>query len=86
MSSHPPKRKRGLPTAPQLLELLVWYRVLALLQALKVPVRRCVSCNSRLTNHNLGGNDGRSALTGPVWCLDCADYPLQLVLNFGGGS
>ncbi len=25
----------------------------------------------------------RSALTAPVWCLDCADYPRQLLLNLG---
>ena len=45
--------------------------------------RECVACGSAVTNRNLGGNGGRSALTGPVWCLRCADYPRQLVLNFG---
>jgi hypothetical protein len=41
---------------------------------------RCVACNCRVT---LGGCSGRSALTGRIWCLECADYPRQLVLNFG---
>jgi hypothetical protein len=46
--------------------------------------RRCVACEKPVTNTNLGGNDGRSALTAPVWCLRCADYPQQLLLRFGG--
>ena len=35
--------------------------------------RRCVSCDSPVTNQSLGGFGGRSALSGPVWCLQCAD-------------
>ena len=69
----PKKKKRGVGTALQTAELLRAYCVLTFLQRTKVPARRCVSCNSRITNRNLGGNDGRSALSGPVWCLSCAD-------------
>ena len=46
--------------------------------------RRCVSCGRRITNRNLGGNDRRSALSGPLWRLSCADYPNQLLVRFGG--
>jgi len=45
------------------------------------PVRRCVACGARVTNRNLGGNNGRSALSGPLWCLQCADRPQQLLLT-----
>lgn len=44
------------------------------------PIRRCVACGVPVTNRNLGGNDGRSALSGPLWCLECADCPQQLLL------
>jgi len=49
------------------------------------PARRCVSCGCLITNRSLGGNSGRSALTGPVWCLYCADWPRQLLLRLGDG-
>jgi hypothetical protein len=67
-------------------DLTRWYHLPRPLQAFavgKANTRRCVACDSRVTNRSLGGNDGRSALTGPIWCLDCADYARQLVLNFG---
>jgi hypothetical protein len=48
-------------------------------------IRRCVACDSRVTNRNLGGSDGNSALTGPVWCLSCADHARQLLLSLGDG-
>ena len=48
--------------------------------------RRCVSCGRRITNRNLGGNDRRSALSGPLWCLRCADYASQLLLRFEGAA
>lgn len=60
------------------------YRLLLLLQARQSLARRCVCCNCRVTNRNLGGCSGRTALTGPVWCLECADFPRQLLFNFGG--
>src|SRR5262245_34472066 len=44
------------------------------------PIRRCVACGVPVTNRNLGGNDDRSALSGPIWCLECADCPRQLLL------
>jgi len=35
--------------------------------------RRCRLCKVRVDNSNLGGNSGNSALTGPLFCLRCAD-------------
>ena len=46
----------------------------------KAPVRRCVVCGSRVTNRNLGGYNGRSALSGTLWCSRCADSPAQRIL------
>jgi hypothetical protein len=37
------------------------------------PLRRCVVCHAPVTNQNLGGYNGRSALSGDLWCLLCAD-------------
>jgi len=39
-----------------------------------------VSCAVRVRNANFGGFDGKSALTGLLYCLLCADFPKQLVL------
>jgi hypothetical protein len=36
-------------------------------------VRGCVVCGAHVTNDNLGGYSGRSALGGDLWCLSCAD-------------
>ena len=85
MSTHAPPKKEGrlCTTALQKLQLQRAYRLLVSLQARRVVVRRCVSCDSRVTNQNLGGFGGRSALTGPVWCLRCADFPSQLLLRLG---
>jgi hypothetical protein len=33
--------------------------------------RRCICCGKRISNRSLGGYDGHSALTGPLWCLRC---------------
>jgi hypothetical protein len=56
------------------------YHLPALLQGQKqkfftpeTELRRCVVCNAEVTNRNLGGYDGRSALTGNLYCLACAD-------------
>lgn len=35
--------------------------------------RHCCGCNTVVTNDNLGGHSGHSALTGDLWCLGCAD-------------
>jgi hypothetical protein len=45
---------------------------------------QCVCCARRISNRVLGGYSGRSALTGLLWCLSCADYASQLLLRFGG--
>jgi len=83
----PLKEKRDLGTALNTAELPTPYHFSRLLQAFsvrKTPMRRCVSCDSRITNRNLGGNSGRSALSGSVWCLRCADFPQQFLLRLGG--
>ena len=41
--------------------------------SLQPGARRCVVCGRPVDNGNLGGHDGRSALSGPVWCLRHAD-------------
>ena len=74
--NRPPKERGGLPTALKLDKLPIPYRFLLFPQVFsrrRAATRRCVACGSRVTNRNLGGNDGRSALSGPVWCLSCAD-------------
>jgi hypothetical protein len=81
--SGPPREKGGLPTALEVAKLSIPYRFLRFPQVFsrrRATTRRCVACGSRVTNRTLGGNDGRSALSGPVWCLRCADYPQQLLL------
>lgn len=37
--------------------------------------RRCLICGERVTNKNLGGHNGRSALTGGLFCEAHADGP-----------
>jgi hypothetical protein len=69
--------------------LQVGYQAVALLQgqnffARKTPLRRCVACDTPVTNRNLGGYNGCSALSGELWCTDCADLPPQRLLNLGG--
>ena len=85
----PPKESGGPPTALKVAKLPIAYRFSLFPQVFsgcRAATRRCVSCDSRVTNRNLGGYDGRSARTGPVWCVNCADYALQLVLFFGGNA
>jgi hypothetical protein len=80
----PPKRSapgREIAGAAKL-RLLRAYRFLLIAQPRRA-VRQRVACGMRVTNRSLGGWSGRSALTAPVWCLDCADYPRQLLLNLG---
>jgi hypothetical protein len=82
----PPKEKRGVGTALKTAELSTRYRFIVFTQLFRspiLPIRRCVACDSRVTNRNLGGNSGRSALTGNLWCWRCADHPRQLVFSFG---
>jgi hypothetical protein len=39
--------------------------------------RRCMVCQTKVSNRNLGGHDGNSALCGPLFCLRCADEPIK---------
>jgi hypothetical protein len=85
--SGPPREKGGLPTALKVPKLSIPYRFLRFPQVFsrrRAATRRCVSCDSRITNRNLGGNDGRSALSGELWCLRCPDFPMQQLLKLGG--
>ena len=71
----------------QKLQLRETHRFPQLVQAFngrRAAIRRCTACDSRMTKRNLGGNDGRSALTGSVYCLRCADFPEQRLLAVGG--
>ena len=43
------------------------------LTARRLHLRYCAKCGERFTNANLGGFEGRSALTGRLFCLACAD-------------
>jgi hypothetical protein len=64
------------------LRLLAAYRFLLIAQPRRA-VRQCVACGTRVTNRSLGGWSGRSAMTGGLWCVECADYSRQLLINFG---
>ncbi|HSS15383.1 MAG TPA: hypothetical protein VLQ29_00190 [Candidatus Dormibacteraeota bacterium] len=45
-----------------------------LTQIIPLPgLRPCASCGAFVSNVNLGGNNGKSALTGELFCLVCAD-------------
>ena len=39
----------------------------------QLHLRYCCKCRERVTNKNVGGYDGRSALTGRLYCDLCAD-------------
>jgi formylmethanofuran dehydrogenase subunit E len=43
------------------------------LTARQLQWRYCARCGERVTNANVGGYEGRSALTGRLFCLACAD-------------
>jgi hypothetical protein len=44
------------------------------------PIERCAACSRGVKNRNLGGFFGRSAITGPLLCVTCADQPPQPLL------
>jgi hypothetical protein len=43
------------------------------LTARQLHLRYCVNCGVRVTNQNVGGYEGKSALTGRLFCEVCAD-------------
>ena len=43
------------------------------LTARRLHWRYCARCGERVTNANVGGYEGRSALTGRLFCQLCAD-------------
>ena len=81
----PPKRETapGRDTAPNL-QRWTTYLIVRFSQIGTPRIRRCVCCNTHITNINLGGNNGRSPLTGDLYCLRCADFPMQQFLKLGG--
>jgi hypothetical protein len=86
-SAHgPPKKKRGLfGTALKTANVLATYRVADYSQVEKQQLRNCVACGSPVSNRNLGGFAGRSALSGKLFCLACADIvPPGCFLAFEG--
>jgi hypothetical protein len=88
MNATEKKKRRPAETALPNVKLHGSYHWALFLQAFrqKPATRRCVACDVRVTNSNLGGSDGRSALSGPLWCRLCADLPRHLLLNFNGAG
>ena len=81
----PPKRETApVRGAASKLQPRAIYLVARVPQIGTPRIRRCVCCNTHITNINLGGNDGNSPLTGDLYCLRCADFPIQRLLNLGG--
>ncbi len=39
----------------------------------QISTHRCLFCGVPVTNRNLGGHSGKSALSGRLLCLGCAD-------------
>jgi hypothetical protein len=61
-----------------------FYSSHAVAQIIPLPsVRPCASCGVFVGNVNLGGHDGRSALSGELFCLKCADRVHEHVTNDG---
>jgi hypothetical protein len=82
--NEPPKKKGGLyQTALHNVELTRAYRFSSKTQLVsrRKQRRSCLACGSTVTNRNLGGHNGRSALSSNLWCERCADFPQQLVLS-----
>ena len=62
----PPKQKRApAKSALRSAEQLAGYVTSCVLQARRRLTRHCVACGVRVPNRNLGGDDGKGALSGP---------------------
>ncbi len=48
------------------------------LTARRLHWRYCANCGERVTNQNVGGYEGRSALTGRLYCERCVEEMEQL--------
>jgi hypothetical protein len=78
------KEKRGLGTALAITKLTAVYHVaLAPQRPGRGTKRKCVACDTPVTNRSVGGHDGRP-LSGQMWRQWCADCPAQLLLTFNG--
>jgi hypothetical protein len=80
MSARPPTKEKGQRFCHWPSERLpAKYQPRAILQeqkqkfASEIELRRCVACGCEVTNENLGGHDGDSAIRGDLYCLTCAD-------------
>jgi hypothetical protein len=66
------RKRTGVPSTstPKATQLLQTYLLSLCLQ---LGDRRCVGCGEPVDNTNLGGHARKSALSGLLWCLRCAD-------------
>jgi hypothetical protein len=73
--AHSPEVNGGHFYSPDTLGTVLWIiRLLRSPLLVNLMTRHCVACRVPVSNSNLGGWDGRSALTGDLYCLRCADY------------
>jgi hypothetical protein len=77
----PPKKERGVKAALETDRAEEEYCSSDLLQPRNQP-RRCAACGCRVTNGNLGGFVGHSALSGSLFCYHCADLQPRLLVGF----
>ena len=85
----PPGKKANAPTAKkgrrENLSNTALYHLRGSAQMIVFPgCRPCSVCAIPVNNQNLGGYNGRSALSGFLYCERCADSPPQRLLSFGG--
>jgi hypothetical protein len=75
----PPGKKGEQPKPPSLLKTPESQRCQSVLFETPLALwmrrqkRRCVICSAIVTNKNLGGHDNPSALSGSLYCIQCAD-------------
>jgi len=73
MVNAPPKNKTRPHSLTASASAVALYSLRAAAQVIAFPgVRPCASCGVFVGNINLGGYDGRGALTGSLFCLKCA--------------
>ena len=74
MVNAPPEKKRAPGRLAASASALQNYKFPARAQIIPFPgLRPCALCGVFVGNTNLGGYNGRSALTGSLFCLKCAD-------------
>jgi len=74
MVNAPPQKSKAPTPQAASASALELYSLRAAAQVIPFSgVRPCASCGVFVGNINLGGYDGPSALTGELFCLNCAD-------------